>query len=112
VSSEPSPKADRLREALALLRREVPTMAPVRLYIRGAARMGDARGLCEARYSKGRLMGYSIFLLNTMGYNEALDVLTHEYAHALSYHDVDHVDDHDGSWGMWLARCYRVLEDL
>jgi hypothetical protein len=51
---------------------------------------------------------YYISLRASQTYNELVDTLCHEWAHALAWDD-DPLDDHPDEWGIAYARVYRAM---
>jgi len=97
---------ERVARALARLRRLLPLPHPVAVV--WASTDASLYGSCE-RLGRGRRRRFRITLdpgqCETIA--EAVDTLLHEYAHAMSWHDVPSQGDHGDAWGLAYALCYR-----
>ena len=101
------PRRDQFRRHVAKLRAAVPACAPV-----SVRRESPSHGrLAEcALDGSGRNRRFVIRIRPEARFNEALDSLIHEWAHALSWTDGHpSLTDHDEMWGVAFSRCYRVI---
>ena len=93
---------------VAKLRRDAPPLLPVRVYVR--AKLDGGWGetsliLC----GKGRPMSFVIAIKRSLRVTMR-DTLIHEWAHALTWAEGEHVEtDHGDSWALAYGRVYRVL---
>lgn len=86
-------------------------LAPLRVYRR---RLKHDLGISNVtRDGEGRIKWYTISIEKVIGWDLALQILMHEYAHCLSWSNGnERVSDHDSMWGVAYARVYRtVIED-
>lgn len=70
-------------------------------------------GLCRIKRRRGQPVAFSIFIARA-SVDSMSHILVHEWAHALSWVEGDFLDvedDHDASFGIAQARCYRALQD-
>ncbi|MAA65280.1 MAG: hypothetical protein CL581_10950 [Alteromonadaceae bacterium] len=94
-----------VRKYASYLRGKLPPLLPVRVYFRD--RMDD-EGLCVCNYTGDRPTSFSIFI-RRQGFRAMLDILMHEWAHALAWSHDECAEDHDAAWGIAHARVYRYV---
>ena len=98
----------KLREVLRRLRRDVPTDAPLKVVRRESPyEIGDEMGYCIKVPS-----GYRIVINSTLCEGLQIEMLLHEYAHALAWtaqEEVGRREQHDSIWGSAYARTFRAF---
>lgn len=101
-----------IRAMASVLRRQCRPLLPVRVYFRSKLE-GGAQGECVLSYRKGRPKCFSVFIKRA-SLDSMVDALVHEWAHAISWTDGEMVDpnDHDATFGVQQARCWRALRDF
>lgn len=91
-------------DALKSLREECPPRYPVWVVRK---KLNDQWGYCEFDEAKGRFL---IVLNSTAHPNFMLDLLIHEWAHAMDWFSPEDGDtDHPASWGVAYARAYTAV---
>lgn len=99
----------RWRAAIAALRVAWPTVWPVTVRTCRIDRQLD--GFCLIHRQR-----IEIRVNHALPWRSRADTLTHEWAHALEYDGRRHFAvgavDHDDTWGVWFARCYRTCEPI
>jgi hypothetical protein len=88
------------------LHRHVQPDGPVGVVTETMAEMQDRLGIAVWAYTERRGPGYLIHLGDALHGAFLLDVLEHEWAHALSFDDPS---DHGVQWGVEWARAYRAV---
>lgn len=96
-----------IRKTAAYLRKVLPPLLPIRVYIRDNL---EDEGVCQLNTKRGRPTSFSIYLKKHKAFQPMLDALMHEWAHALSWVDDECGEDHDAAWGIAHATVYRYLE--
>lgn len=103
-----------IRRMLAVLRKEVPTVWPVKVRMRADLGKGMC-GVCSLVTPRRGSPYFSIILhsgLNRLPLFVLRFVLAHEYAHAFAWTEAHpNVNDHDPEFGLAYSRCYRALTD-
>ena len=94
-----------IRAICRALRSEAPPRYAVRVRLVEIAEEGDY-GSCEYR-DWTKPPHFLIRLRRGMDHDLAFFVLTHEWAHALSWFMCD--EDHDKVWGEAYSRCWRAV---
>ena len=88
------------RQVLRLLKQKCPADKPVR--VRRVKVPKDRFGDCD-QYKDY----YLIRICRKLKEKQAIDILLHEYAHAISW-DKSHSDDHCNEWGKAYSKVYRL----
>lgn len=103
----PRSTRDRVRQVLNWLRAEYPTRYPVVLTFRRLAE-GEKGGECDLRRRR-----FHIAITPGLGWYESIELLFHEYAHALTWHYSAAPDqpDHPDEWSLAFGRLYRRFHD-
>lgn len=100
-------RRDQFQRLARKLRKAAPTQHPVRIRREsaGKGRLAD----CALEVS-GRSRRFVIRIRPEARFQEALDSLIHEWAHALAW-SVGHptLTDHDEVWGVCLSKAYRAV---
>lgn len=95
-----------LRTLLEDLRREVPCLLPVRVYVRPSLHDWGEAELVE---KDGRLCHFTIRLRPT--HEQVMrDSLMHEWAHCLSWREGPLVQTHGHAWGIAMSEVYTATE--
>ncbi len=96
-----------LKKLLKVLRRDVPTLFPVRVRVSDRLDSG-CLGVCHFRTPKEGNPYFSIILRPRMGRNLLEYVLLEEWAHAVGWTDA--TEDHGPEFGLAYARCRLAIE--
>lgn len=98
-----------VRDILRVLRREVPTVWPVRVRTRWDCASDQFAG-CRLVIRRKKDPYFSIVLQPGLHWGFRRLLLIHEWAHAFSW-TVEHpnIDDHDPEFGLAYARCYKAV---
>lgn len=91
------------RRYIAALRRDLPTLKPVRIR---SCRIADASAVVHDR---GKY--WEIIIDSRLSWQSRVDSLEHEYAHILDdfpRHDGDYDKEHGPSWGVEFSKCHRT----
>jgi hypothetical protein len=99
------PRDQEIRRYVRLLRDKLPPLLPVRVYLRDYL---DDEGQCHLITKQGRPSSFSIYI-RRQRFRGMLDVLMHEWAHALTWSEDECAEDHDAAWGIAHARVYRYV---
>jgi hypothetical protein len=105
-----SPKRRKVlwRDALEDLRTECPVQLPVKVSRR--ALPTTLHGKCTLIEPPGGQPYFSIVVEKTLHIDWQLEILMHEWAHALSWFAPPQSNtDHPDEWGLCFARCYRAV---
>lgn len=105
-SLEPHPHnaASIWADALEHLRDDCPTRYPVRVVRR---KLKDSWGWCEFQEDKQEFL---IVIHPTTSPNWSLELLIHEWAHAMDWFSAEDPEtDHGASWGVCYARAYTAV---
>jgi predicted SprT family Zn-dependent metalloprotease len=94
-----------LRRYVRLLRDKLPPLLPVRVYLRDEL---EDEGQCHLITKGNRPSSFSIYI-RRQGFRAMLEILSHEWAHALAWSHDECGEDHDASWGIAYARVYRYV---
>ena len=89
------------RQVVRLLKEKCPADMPVN--VRRLKIPDDRFGDC-AQYDDH----YLIRICRNLEEEQAIEILLHEWAHALSW-DKCSVEDHSNEWGKAYSRCYRIF---
>lgn len=95
------------RALVARLRRQVPTILPVRVHVRdewtdwGSASLRRKQGkpshfVIDVRRSATQIMR---------------DTLFHEWAHCLAWHEGEFFEHHGPEWGLAMSRVWQAMVD-
>lgn len=99
----------KLRDVMRVLRREVPTLFPVRVRTRPDCADDQFAG-CALVTPKEGTPYFSIVLHPGLHWGFVRLLLIHEYAHAFAWTEPHpNVDDHAAEFGVAYARCYRAV---
>ena len=100
-----------VRAMASVLRKQCRPLLPVRIYFRSKLEGGD-QGHCVLNFRRGQPRGFSIFIKRSTR-DSMIDTLVHEFAHALSWTEGEMFDpdDHEATFGVHQARCWRALRD-
>lgn len=104
--------AQKWRKMLAWLRRTFPPLLPIRVRSVPAKRLHKREkweGCCWLNTDVGKLGRYEIQVNRQMSTALRLDVLIHEWAHAMTWFGAEHTEAHSAEWGMAYARIYRAF---
>jgi hypothetical protein len=117
-------QTEKWRTAIYLLRKHCPTQLRVRKVSRVSDKSPHLRDRDGKRtllaamqpYSKIRnaddLIFADIYIRNTLSFQHSIDLLIHEWAHAmLAPIDKTIGEDHGPTWGVAYARCYQVVKE-
>ncbi len=106
-------KRQRLAAVVAWLRQNHHTPHPVQLQLRRLPGR-DIHRTDGVTVLKGRVI--YIFIDSRLTWPEMLDVLMHEWAHAMDWRHYSlenrRLADHTDEWGLYYARIYRDIKDL
>ncbi len=88
------------------LRDRCPPLLPVRVYRR---KLEDCLGTTSVTYDeKGYVRGFVIVVADNISWDATWQILVHEWAHTLAWHEGhETVDDHGPEWALALARVYQ-----
>lgn len=93
---------------VALLRKNLPPILPVRVYLRDRLE-NDAQGYCWLARKNDRPTHFTIQVLRRASWALVKDALLHEWAHALAWSEAHNVvDDHGPEWGLAVSRVYQA----
>ena len=96
---------DRFREALETLKYECPLPVPVTVQRVKIRDFGD----CDLRTRKDGSKAFVVRVNTRMSKVQQVDVLIHEWSHALAWSEDPAVDAHGPDWGVAYARCYQAV---
>jgi hypothetical protein len=82
---------------------------PVRVRSVPAKQLGKFHGTCDFDATYGKVGRFEIRINRAASFALRLDVLIHEWAHALTWFGSPLIDDHSEEWGCAYARIYRAL---
>jgi hypothetical protein len=100
-----------LRATMRKLRKELPTVWPVRVRRRSDLAK-DCYGTCSLVLPDEGRPYFSIILDDAMPAGHARMTLMHEYAHALSWTEAHPtISDHDPEFGLAYSRVYKAVMD-
>ncbi len=105
-SLEPLPlnAASVWNDALTALREDCPTSYPVKVIRR---KLEDCWGWCEFNEARQEFL---IVIHPTTSPNFSLELLIHEWAHAMDWFSVGEADtDHGATWGVCYAKAYTAV---
>lgn len=109
MKSRPAPRsvAEKFKRDVRELRERLPPLLPVRVYRRRIKE--GALGLCSLRYDdRDRPSHFVIAVEERLSWDATWQVLIHEWAHALAWHEGhETVCDHGPEWALALARVYQ-----
>jgi hypothetical protein len=93
------------RKTVNWLRKAFPTKKPVKTRrLTGIKRAKDYRGVCWLEQNK-----YFVIHVNrSCSFATQVDILLHEWAHALTWFGSDN-DDHGDEWALAQGRIYRAF---
>jgi hypothetical protein len=98
-------KHKELLKVFHIFQKKLPTKRHVILEYRNC---GDY-GICEVENTNNSLI--TIIINNHLGILMQLEILIHEYAHALAFDKtMDNKNDHNSEWGRKYALVYRIFE--
>lgn len=105
----------RFRRHVAKLNEHCPVAVPVKVHRVKSNRLPKGSlGDCWAVHSEqGHLTHFSIRIPSDVDYQLQIQLLIHEWAHAVAWtpqNGPGTVDDHDALWGVAYARVYRESE--
>jgi len=96
----------KIKEAIMLLRHQEP-LACETIRVRVSSRIDeDTYGTCFHDAEKGTI---TIRINKSLSLVAQLDVLMHEWAHAMLLGIPEEFDKHGPLWGVCYARCYNVI---
>lgn len=102
---------DRFHRMLRDLREFCPTVVPVRVR---RVPLDDCLGYAVARHTaEGHLSHFYVALDSQQSWDSMWQVLVHEWAHCLAWHEGhETVDDHGPEWGLAVARVYQDVVEV
>lgn len=96
------------RAAVSELRKMVPTLLPVRVYLRDSLE-GNALGLASLKKSGGRAKHF-VIEVKRASWQVMKDTLLHEWAHCLAWQEGNEFyEDHGPEWGLAMSRVYQLM---
>jgi hypothetical protein len=101
----------KFRRLVRDLREMCPTVVPV--HVRRRPTKEDV-AFTRAIYDGEKLSHFVISIDNRQSWEATWQLLIHEWAHAISWHDETHptITDHDVEWGIALARIYSEVIEI
>ena len=104
----------RLRQVANWLRREFPTPYSVRLRIEALGPPGKQSGNWGETYRSRSGRSLTLRIDSRIKWQEAIDVLLHEWAHAVTWRQ-EWVENrrplHDDEWALQFGKIYRAFHD-
>lgn len=103
-------KQEKFRKLLRELREMCPTVVPVRVRQRPTVDAAYTR----ACWDGDKLSHFVISIDGRLSWEAMWQLLIHEWAHAICWHDETHptISDHDVEWGIALSRIYSEVIEI
>lgn len=93
------------RALVSRLRREVPTLLPVRVHIRDDL---EDWGQADLRRKGGKPSHFIVDIRRAV-LPIMRDTLFHEWAHCLAWHEGEFFEHHGPEWGLAMSRVWQTM---
>lgn len=104
----PKEHVRRLKRLVRRLRRLLPALLPVRVRLSDAIQGNYVGDCCVQGRGRGRY--FQIRLRTDSTFWEHKEILTHEWAHALTWTgNATAFEDHGPLWGVAYSKCYQTV---